>query len=88
MIEVIQTIPVINCSKSSYYRHQRRFIQLTAHTTTPSPSGGQRSGTGKRETGAGRQPARRAGRRTTVSHYPPAGEEQTDEEDNDTASTG
>lgn len=32
----------------AYYRNPRRFIELTAHTTLPSPSDGQRSGTGKR----------------------------------------
>ena len=33
----------------SYHRHPRRFIELTAHTTTPSPSGGQMAERGKRE---------------------------------------
>ena len=48
----------------SYHRHPRRFIKLTAYTTTPSPSGGQRGGMGKLETGADRQPTRQAERRT------------------------
>lgn len=41
-------------------------------------------GTGKRKTGAGRQPTREAERRTTASRHPPVSEKQDDEEDGGT----
>lgn len=56
----------------SHYRHPRRFIELAAHAT-PLPARraeGRNVGTGN---GASRQSIRQAGRRTTISHHPPAG---------------
>ena len=50
----------------SYHRHQRRFTELTAHTTLPSPSGGQRDGTVKRKTG---RTANRRGKRDAEPRY-------------------
>lgn len=70
----------------SSYRHPRRFIKLTAHTTTlPVRRAEERNG----ETGNEGRPItdKESGTQNPASHHPTASKEQEDEGDGGTAST-